>query len=355
MKVLIFIATTIFLLVLSNFVSNDSSIDDSDVNAEEVISVKVYECTEQRESSTCAQQAASFLVSNYPPEKIMSVFEKNISEPYFFKSCHTFLHFIGRELYMRQKNVAGSMQKCSFTCFQGCHHGVLEGYFINKNIPLGDEEAITKEASTICGKKQDYPNVESYYTCLHGLGHGFMFFTDEELPKSLKMCDAIDSPETIDFHMCYNGVFMENYTNLASWDHPSKYIKADDPYYPCNILGEKYLDVCYHDQVIYVSNLYNHNLSKTINFCKGVPEKYRIGCFTAIGQKRAALSQDQILVWSECKELKEDQYIEACVRGVVLENFALDKNNRNFCQAVEDEFKDICFATEAEYLKRWGL
>lgn len=328
---------------------------DYDNDIEKVISSKVRECTEKNRSSICPQQAASFLVDNYEFGKIMSVFEKNNSQPHFFKSCHTFLHFIGREFYKRIKDVPRTISECSYTCFQGCHHGVLEGYFIEKNISLDNEEAIAKEAPTICGKKQDYANIESYNTCLHGLGHGFMFFTEEELPKSLKMCDSINAKDIIDYRMCYNGVFHENTVNLTSTDHPSKYINKDDPYYPCNILDKKYLEVCYHDQVSYVSGLLDHDLLKTIDFCKKVPADYQLGCFTAIGQKRATLTQDQNTIWKDCETIRDEKYIGSCVRGVVVENFALGKTNRNFCQAVQGKYKDICLSIEAEYQKRWGL
>ena len=47
------------------------------------------------------------------------------------------------------------------------------------------------------------------WQCYHGIGHGLMFYTANDLPRSLKMCEGFDT----DFSRsnCANGVFMENF------------------------------------------------------------------------------------------------------------------------------------------------
>ena len=57
-----------------------------------------------------------------------------------------------------------------------------------------------------------------------------MFYTANDLPRSLEMCDAFDN--AFARTTCSNGVFMENFSADQKL-HVSEYLKESDPLYPC--------------------------------------------------------------------------------------------------------------------------
>ena len=95
----------------------------------------------------------------------------------------------------------------------------------------------------VCGKAEDYQKPIEFNECLHGMGHAAMFITDMELLESLSLCDTFSEQRHIE--RCYSGVFMENSSSSTSFDHVSKYIRKDDPFYPCNSIKEKYQSLCW--------------------------------------------------------------------------------------------------------------
>src|SRR5437867_2527136 len=70
-----------------------------------------------------------------------------------------------------------------------------------------------------------------YYNCVHGLGHGIMSITRNELFDSLKICDNLTG--SWERQSCWGGAFMEN-VMADNRNHTTKYLKLDDLLYPCN-------------------------------------------------------------------------------------------------------------------------
>ena len=79
------------------------------------------------------------------------------------------------------------------------------------------------------------------YQCVHGLGHGLMIYTRYDMPRSLKVCDALNG--SWDQTSCTGGVFMENLS--SSYGVKSKWLRDDDLIYPCNTVAERHKIYCY--------------------------------------------------------------------------------------------------------------
>src|SRR5438093_640850 len=76
--------------------------------------------------------------------------------------------------------------------------------------------------------------------CLHGLGHALMYFTENQLDKSLQGCDSL--PDGWSRESCYGGVFMEN---VFSSNPEIRNVSATDYHHPCNQIDAKYRGACY--------------------------------------------------------------------------------------------------------------
>jgi hypothetical protein len=271
-------------------------------------------CQESSQNATlCYQQKAPEILDTFELESIFEFVEKNESDPVVFAGCHSTLHFLGSEMYRREKNVSKLLGNGTPVCFAGYYHGILEGYFQDKNL---DSEKSAKDLennlANLC-TRNILKEPKKYNECLHGLGHALMFATSSELPKALDLCDKLESAQ--DQNWCYSGAFMENSTSSTNPDHPSNYLRADDLLYPCSILSEKYLNMCYTLQGFYFAEKVNYDWPKTADLCREVPQPYTSRCFDSIGQTLVGYTQDVNTIKSVCNTYPEDEFSLACIAG----------------------------------------
>ena len=217
-----------------------------------------------------------------------------------------------------------------------CYHGTLEAYL---------KENPNVDFSKICGKAEDYQKPIEYNECLHGLGHAAMFVLDMELISSLKLCDELKSQDHKE--RCYTGVFMENSSSSTSFDHQSKYIKPDDPFYPCNSLDEKYQALCWQYQSSYFSIISNQNWGKVANMCLQIPNRYQDRCFRTIGTNQVGFTSSLAKMKEGCGMMPSGRFEDICVAGVVASlsyRFVGDMQKMiEFCSLVDGEHQESCF------------
>ncbi len=347
---LFIIAIAGVILWQSNWLGKQSNLTQSpqkSATLENDILSKIHVCFEKKVGqNNCYKEVAHDFLKNSNLEEALNILQKNQTQPEIFQSCHQMAHLLGREEYNLKKSVGESLTKCSPVCFAGCYHGVLEGYFIEKNLSASaDNSLIAKEVSALCGKKEGYKNNELYNQCLHGLGHAVMFLAENELPRSLKLCDELQTQS--DQEWCYSGAFMENSTSSTNKDHPSQYLRADDPMYPCTILDQKYLNMCYALQSFYFAEVSNYDWNKTIGLCHMVPIAYQATCFRSIGQNLVGFTQDLETIKKNCSLIVEDESEKACVQGVVLALSSKYNGDYSrmvkFCSIVDQKNKRICY------------
>jgi len=273
--------------------------------------------------------------------------------------CHASNHFLGRELYKKKGELAGSFSQCTNLCLNGCFHGIVEGYFEEKKLfsSLVSQEIVKKDILSICDKKD--PSKPYIYTeCNHGIGHALMILTDMDLPRSLSFCDSLKRTGDDREQKCYSGAFMENFASAINPDHKTKYTKSDDLFYPCNILDDRYLTECYGYLALYFIDMTDTNWEEVIRLCNQVPNKYRWICFSQLGENIVGTIEENQLRSKTCDLVVDEEYRRECVKGGVMAlggRYIEDAIPMNeFCESVSEKDKSICYQQMGRSIFNWG-
>jgi hypothetical protein len=318
------------------------------------IVTRMAECLREG-TSKCYRNVSDDLFQEFELPVILEIFEQNEDKQEIFARCHEVAHYLGRQEFLKTKSVPLAYSQTSSVCHGGSYHGVIEGYFEYKNIPLDDTAALENEIKSVCGQPLDYKQANIYNECIHGIGHAMMFVTEGELIQSLEFCDSLLSHQ--EQITCYGGVFMENSSSSTNLDHPSKYIKTDDPLYPCTILEERYLETCYSYQSSHFALISHHDWAKVIELCRLVAENYRAGCFRIIGTNQVGFSQDMTTRRNNCDLIREVHYKDICFNGVVtglVGRYHRDFTTiTSFCVILAKEYKESCYRQTGFALMGW--
>jgi hypothetical protein len=162
------------------------------------------------------------------PEDLFTVFRKSLDEnPSLKDSCHGVAHELGHASYA-QYGFGTSMHRSGAICGGGYIHGLIESKFGE----LGEAKAL-KSIKTICPEKDQ--------SCNHGIGHGLMVMTVNNINKSLQYCDSLGKLARSD---CYDGVFMHVYDNEETGISKNIKERAEGGKL-CEGLNAKYQTSCY--------------------------------------------------------------------------------------------------------------
>ncbi len=347
---LIFIAAAIFSVIGAPFKSEA-------VEKRELLA-SINGCLSSSGKNTCFKSLAGEWIRRDNIDKVFNLVEENQETPGIFENCHVMLHFLGQAAYKKYGDVTETLKRGSHACFAGFYHGTLEGYFIENNLSVytEDDTAKLKEMIPAICLEEKAEIRKDYLECLHGLGHAFMFATDGELPLALNLCDALGESEKA--RWCYSGAFMENSTSTTNPDHPSKYLKADDPLYPCSILENKYLNTCYILQSMHIVDKTKADWPAVATFCRQIPEAYRKACFDGMGQSLSGFSTDHTVIRDVCLSV-ETEYLKECIEGVVGAIGA--KYNPpfskvlDFCSVWSNEEKSMCYEAAFDRMNNWPV
>lgn len=329
---------------------------DEDPNA--YISSQMAICYRSGGKNSCYKKVATILFSQFNLTKILELIKDNEQVVEVFARCHELTHYLSRMEYDKVKDISSVYNQCTSVCHGGCYHGPIESYLKAKSLQIGPEfeSQAGLEIPRICGKKEDYQVPLLYTECLHGIGHATMFVTDGDLIVALRLCDRL--PDVSEREACYSGSFMENSSSSTNLDHPSKYIKADDPMYPCNALEERYLSLCYRYQSSHFALLTKSNWDQTANLCLQVPKPYQIPCFLTIGSNQVGFTQDLGKMIQNCTLMPSDEYQQACLQGAV---DALTIRYRGdvskmiwFCSNTPPAHQQSCFRQMGLSLSSWS-
>jgi hypothetical protein len=212
--------------------------------------------------------------------------------------CHDRAHEIGRMAY----DVFG-VQAFAFaghSCKSGAMHGVTESHLSARGTDnlAADVEAICADAVRQFFRHQ----------CVHGIGHGLLAWVDYELPEALGICEPLTSGA--DRESCYSGVFMENISgSLAGGmvesemqhagahghangpgappraERKGRYLRADDPHYPCNDVADRYVPACYSVQTYHMLTFYENDFAAVARECSSLTRQdLRDTCFSSLGR-----------------------------------------------------------------------
>jgi len=276
--------------------------------------------------------------------------------------CHEFLHYAGWGLYKKTKNISNAFLEANSKCDSGMFHGIVEEYISEASEGKNQEQFVTSVAPTACegdvAKNNLLPGVKAI--CYHGLGHAFMFITGNDLPQSLRHCDALSPAHAGE---CYTGAFMENLQSKQVGrlgTHPSAYMpKPDDPDYPCNLLDEKHRDFCYRYTGIAVVVRTKGDFKKAFKYCLKVAPAYQDTCFFGIGTDIPAPQWTSREAGEKCGvalEVSAKAY-EQCIMGgmafLIQLNLGDPQAVNEFCGAIKPDYRDIYFQSAGANLRGW--
>lgn len=221
------------------------------------------------------------------------------------RSCHPIVHEIGREAYRKYQDFAESMQYRDELCNSGYLHGIIEGYF-------SGTDDVFEAMQTVCSRYA--PHSFLALECYHGIGHGLMYYTANDLPKSLDMCAVYES--NFARRQCMNGVFMENFSSDNNL-HTSAYLKADDLFYPCASQKEQYKDLCYVYAPVRYLSVHTNDYVGALRWCDEAERTHRSVCaFGLGGQAMKENRHNPTFVETICGSNRKGQ-TEHCVDGMV--------------------------------------
>lgn len=299
-------------------------------------------CFETDGADGCYKQVAKLLYDNFGLSQTLGYFAANEGYPEVYARCHEVTHYLSRLEYEKLGSIARVYAQCDSTCHGGCYHGTMEAFLKEKEAQFGNN--LSSEFAKVCGSPKDYRKPLEFNECLHGMGHAAMFITEMELRQSLALCDGFTNQDQKE--RCYSGAFMENSSSSTSNDHRSIYLKADDPFYPCTVLEEKYLPLCWQYQSSYFSIVSGQDFRKVALMCLQIPAQYQDRCFRTIGTNQVGFTSSLERMRDNCN-LMPNQFINTCVVGVISSltyRFVGDTQKMiDFCLIVKAESRESCY------------
>ncbi len=265
-------------------------------------------------------------------------------------SCHQAAHRAGHIGYKMFGDKA--FVEYGPECQSGYYHGVLEAYFQEHGT-----ENIKDSVDSLCKGSN---NSFFEHQCVHGIGHGLEAWANYELLDALAACDQLSRRQD----SCWGGVFMENLaaqlsgpvesgklTPVGETDvHVTKYLKNDDPLYPCDFVEDKYKNSCYFLQTSRMMQIFGVDFKKIAESCGTAPEIYQGSCFGSMGRDvGGAFPRDSAREIKECGFVKDAQMRILCLSGAVQNGF-WDSSGQDFAigfckQLTQKDEKMSCYST----------
>ncbi len=216
------------------------------------------------------------------------------------------------------------------TCWSGYYHGVLERSLVKvKSRRVAD---LAPVARTLCTGEGMAPLV--LYGCLHGMGHGLMIATGLDLPTSLEVCARLG--RWWDRDACRGGAFMENIS--SSYGVSSRWLKDDDPVYPCNWVADAVARRCYQMVTSRILPFVGDDWERTATTCAGVEKNFVHMCFQSFGRDASSRSgRDPDKVAELCEIARPYGGEGDCVAAAGYDttfNFTSGERGRALCEVV---------------------
>jgi hypothetical protein len=309
------------------------------------------ECSGELASDyACYQERYQGLVRGSGVEAAFADLKDEYEKNEFVRAqCHQLTHVVGRAALDLHGDLSSTYSRGDNFCWSGYYHGAMEAIVAK----IGPDE-ILQQANTICADMRKNQERSFYhYNCVHGLGHGFMGIQQNELFESLETCDTLE--DDWERESCYSGAFMENVMAQSNPSHPSKYLKADEPLYPCTDLETKYKHECYKMQTSYALQTQNYDFTKVFDLCAGVEDDYRPTCYQSVGRDASSQGTADVDKTRDICMLGEDYEARSnCVIGVVrdfISYYSDDTQAKEFCESLDGDLRNLCLQEAEEFYK----
>lgn len=269
------------------------------------------------------------------PRVALEALQKRMdSDPAVLRSCHSLVHEVGRSSYRKYADFAEAMRYSERTCSFGYLHGVLEAYLTGTSDVVA---SIQKACSDY--DANSFLGIE----CQHGVGHGLMYYTANNLPLSLSLCGTftVEKARTI----CTSGVFMENFVADPEV-HPSVFISHSDPFFPCNEQAAAHKPYCYMYTPMHFLLRYSDKYSEAMTACRTIEREYQTYCFYGVGVEITSRHiNEPMVVQRTCDEGKGEQERASCIAGMVNRHvtyYGSLQPAKDLCEVIQWRYKPIC-------------
>jgi cytochrome c553 len=285
----------------------------------------------------CYRQAFGNLAYKEGPQKALAMLatdDRSISGVH--ADCHQISHWVGHAGLAYYKNDAGqALSHGAMTCNSGYYHGVLQVALAG--LP---RNVVVKKSQHLC----DAPAVNTddflLYQCVHGLGHGLMIYSGDDLPWSLKTCHKLLTD--FDRISCTGGVFMQN---LDTTMGVSKYLSSKNPIYPCTIVASRDKVYCYLMVTSRILTLDGYNWQKTAAWCRKAERGWVATCFQSMGRDASGstryVAKNTIQLCSYAGK-DEDECLYGAARDYA-NNYAGGKEAAELCNIAPARYRGYCF------------
>jgi hypothetical protein len=232
----------------------------------------------------CYRQAFGNLAYKSGPQVALTTLATdNRTVPGVLADCHQIAHAIGHAgLAYYHNNPAEALAHGGMTCNSGYYHGVIE-----LSIAGLPRSKVVQIARRLCTSPSVTKETFLLYQCVHGLGHGLMIYSGDDLFYSLHVCDHLTT--SFDQIACTGGVFMQN---LATGMVSSRFIKQNDPIYPCNVVSKRHKYYCYLQVTERILQVVGYgNWPKVAAWCRRSEPGWVATCFQSYGRDASGYTQ----------------------------------------------------------------
>jgi hypothetical protein len=261
--------------------------------------------------------------------------------------CHPIVHEIGHAAVDRYGGLAEAYARGDSFCSAGYFHGATE-----RVIQTTDPDRLIARANRLCADLGGHQRHSIHHrNCAHGLGHGFMLVHTYEVRDSLGTCDELR--DDWERRSCYGGVFMENVMTLGTKREPTKYLRADDPLYPCHALDRRYREMCYQKQTGYALYVSDDDFAAVFGLCGAIERAFRPACHQGLGTNIAVHNLKSVvrdrqrtgLTAGICMSGQSGEARANCIKGAVraLINYDHDVDRaKEVCAALRTRMREQC-------------
>lgn len=320
--ILIAFIVIIFTTVFQVFFVSKRNISRAEIETVRVESVSAYD--------TFLADLNQILLNESPREALEYLSVKMELDITIANSCHTIAHSIGHKSYEKYGTFEKAISYQDDICGSGYLHGVIESYFASQS----DVELTMK---TVCAAGDG--------RCLHGIGHGIMYATSNDLPQSLALCNSFET--NFQQIYCAEGVFMENFTTDHS-KHQSNFLNPTNVFYPCNEQTGLYMAACYYYAPTYYLSLHPGKYSEILGVCGTLVSSAWSACSRGAGSR---IMKYNIMNANEaenyCMGAAQDQHSDCLVGMVQYHILHYNSKERSFdlCNRFRPENQALCKQT----------
>ena len=285
----------------------------------------------------CFRQAFGNLAYREGPQKALALLATDDTRiAGVHADCHQISHWIGHAGLAYYKNDAGqALSHGAMTCNSGYYHGVLQ--LALAGLPRSE---VVKKSRKLCTAPAVNKTEFLLYQCVHGLGHGLMIYSGDDLPWSLRTCHKLQTG--FDRVSCTGGVFMQN---LDTTMGVSRYLSAKNPIYPCTIVAERDKVYCYLMVTSRINTLDDFNWRKTADWCRRSERGWVETCFESYGRDASGSSeyrpQKTVALCEQAGPNTGD-----CIYGAARDygnNYAGRRTATTLCTASPARFRGRCY------------